>query len=54
MVDVKIAYIVGFATCMICDVLFSVTDFFIQKAFYYRELRKKSHDCVKGSSVDSP
>lgn len=37
-------FVTGFVVCMICDAVFSVVNMFVQKAFYYRDLRKHSND----------
>lgn len=44
MTDMEIYFLIGFATCMICDVVFSVVNMFFQRALYYKDLKKQSND----------
>lgn len=33
------SFAIGYVTCMLVDLIFSVTNYFLEKAFTYRKLR---------------
>lgn len=34
------SFAIGYVTCMVFDLIFSITNYFLEKAFTYRKLRK--------------
>lgn len=42
-------FVVGYVFCMICDVLFSIANSFVQKALYYRKKRKEIDENANNS-----
>lgn len=50
--DLEVSFFVGFFTCMICDVVFSICNFLIQKSLQLRAERKYMK-LLKGESHET-